>query len=54
MTPELITAIINIGYKVYQDLTAGDPVDITAEISALEAARLKSSQEIIDAADKGV
>lgn len=54
MVVEAITAlsiVLQMGMKVYDALQKGAPVDFTEEIARLNAARLKSSAEIIAAAD---
>ncbi len=54
MVVEALTAlsiVMSMGLKIYDAMQKGKPVDLTDEINRLNAARLKTSQEIIDEAD---
>jgi hypothetical protein len=49
---EVLPMLISLFQKICTTITTGDPQNISDEIKALEAARLKSSQAIIDEADE--
>jgi hypothetical protein len=54
MVVEALTAlsiVMSMGLKIYDALSKGKPVDLTEEIARLNAARLKSSADIIAEAD---
>lgn len=54
MIVEALTAlsiVMTMGLKIYDALNKGKPVDLTDEINRLNAARLKTSEEIIKEAD---
>lgn len=52
MTPEMALALFTVIEKIYLDIRTGDPIDVSSEIAALEAARMRPSQDVIDEADK--
>jgi hypothetical protein len=46
-----LSIVMSMGLKIYDSMQKGKPVDLTDEISRLNAARLKTSEEIIAEAD---
>lgn len=49
-----LSIVMSMGLKIYDAMQKGKPVDLTDEINRLNAARLKTSDEIIKEADEAM
>jgi hypothetical protein len=49
---QVLSVVVDIAMKIQQVLATKEPQSIAEELSRLDAARLRPSQEIIDEADK--
>jgi len=50
----LLPKVFDLGIKIYTIIKTGEPQDVTAELDALEKARLRPATEVIAQADADV